>query len=146
MLELVAGVYGHFRRVRSFVFIDRLAEAEFAGGHVATEPALDLYARSDFGRVLGELWERRSELLSRTTLMVILGDGRNNRRPARADLLRDLRRLCRAVVWLTPEPTERWGTGDSAIHQYAREVDALHRCANLGELERSLERSIRAVF
>jgi uncharacterized protein len=146
MLELVAGVYGHFRRVRSFVFIDRLAEAEFAGGHVATEPALDLYARSDFGRVLGALWERRSELLSRTTLMVILGDGRNNRRPARADLLRDLRRLCRAVVWLIPEPTERWGTGDSAIHQYAREVDALHRCANLGELERSLERSIRAVF
>ena len=146
MLELVAGVYGHFRRVRTFVFIDRLAEAEFAGGHVATEPALDPYARSDFGRVLGELWERRSELLSRATLMVILGDGRNNRRPARADLLRDLRRLCRAVVWLIPEPDERWGTGDSAIHQYAREVDALHRCANMSELERSLERSIRAIF
>ena len=146
MLELVAGVYGHFRRVRSFVFIDHLAEAEFAGGHVATDPGLDLYARSDFGRVLGELWERRSELLSRVTLMVILGDGRNNRRAARADLLRDLRRLCRAVVWLIPEPAERWGTGDSAIHQYAREIDALHRCANLGELERSLERSIRSAF
>ncbi|HVB78828.1 MAG TPA: VWA domain-containing protein, partial [Candidatus Binataceae bacterium] len=146
MLELVAGVFGHFRRVRSFVFIDRLAEAEFAGGHVATEPGLDLYARSDFGRVLGELWERRAELLSRATLMLILGDGRNNRRPARADLLRDLRRLCRAVVWLIPEPEERWGTGDSAIHQYAREVDSLHRCANLSELERSLERSTRAAF
>ncbi|HVA83370.1 MAG TPA: VWA domain-containing protein [Candidatus Binataceae bacterium] len=146
MLELVAGVYGYFRRVRSFVFIDRLAEAEFEGGHVVTEPALDLYARSDFGRVLGELWERRLELLSRTTLTVILGDGRNNRRPARADLLRDFRPLCRAVVWLTPEPAERWGTGDSAIHQYAREVDTLHRCANLDELERSLERSIRSAF
>jgi uncharacterized protein len=146
MLELAAGVYGHFQRVRSFVYIDGLAEAEFAGGHVATEPALDLYARSDFGRVLGEIWQRRSELLSRTTLMVILGDGRNNRRPARADLLRDMRGLCRAVVWLTPEPDERWGTGDSAIHQYARAVDALHRCANLSELERSLERSIRTAF
>ena len=146
MLELVAGAHAHFRRVRSFVFIDRLAEAEFAGGHVATDPALDLYARSDFGRVLGELWERRAELLSRATLMLILGDGRNNRRPARADRLRDLRRLCRAAIWLTPEATERWGTGDSAIYQYEREVDALHRCANLAELERSLERSIRAVF
>jgi len=146
LLELLAGVYGHFRRVRSFVFIDHLAEAEFNGGHIATEPVLDLYARSDFGRVLGELWERRSELLSRTTLTVIMGDGRNNRRPARADRLRDLRRLCRAIVWLTPEPTERWGTGDSAMHQYAREVDALHRCTNLGELERSLERSIKSAF
>ncbi len=146
MLELVAGVYGHFRRVRSFVFIDRVAEAEFAGGHLATEPGLDLYARSDFGRVLGELWERRSELLSRTTLMVILGDGRNNRRPARADLLRDLRQLCRGIVWLTPEPADRWGTGDSALHRYAREVNALHQCANLGELERSLERSLKWSF
>jgi uncharacterized protein len=146
MLELAAGVHGSFRRVRSFVFIDRLAEAEFAGGHVVTDPPLDLYARSDFGRVLAELWERRAELLSPATLMVILGDGRNNRRPARADLLRDLRRLCRAVVWLTPEPAERWGTGDSAIHQYAREVDTVHLCSNLTELERSLERSIRTVF
>ena len=146
MLELAAGVHGTFRRVRSFVFIDRLAEAEFAGGHVATEPLLDLYARSDFGRVLAELWERRAELLSPATLMVILGDGRNNRRPARADLLRDLRRLCRAVVWLSPEPSERWGTGDSAIHQYAREVDTLYLCSNLAELERSLERSVRTVF
>jgi uncharacterized protein with von Willebrand factor type A (vWA) domain len=146
MLELVAGAYGHFRHVRSFVFIDRLAEAEFADGHVATEPALDLYARSDFGRVLRELWERRSELLSPATLLVILGDGRNNRLPARADLLRDLRRLCRAIVWLIPEPEERWGVGDSAIHQYAREVDGLHRCANLDELARSLDRSIRAIF
>jgi uncharacterized protein len=146
MLELVAGVYEHFRRVQSFVFIDRLAEAEFDAGYVATKPALDLYARSDFGRVLGELWERRSELLSRTTLMVILGDGRNNRRPARADLLRDLRKLCRAIMWLTPEPEERWGTGDSAIRQYARVVDALHRCGNLNELERSLGRSIKATF
>jgi uncharacterized protein len=77
---------------------------------------------------------------------VILGDGRNNRRPARADLLRDMRGLCRAIVWLTPEPAERWGTRDSAIHQYARAVDALHRCANLSELERSLERSIRIAF
>jgi uncharacterized protein with von Willebrand factor type A (vWA) domain len=76
---------------------------------------------------------------------VILGDGRNNRRPARADLLRDLRRLCHAVVWLIPEPEERWGMGDSAIHQYAREVDSLYRCSNLSELERSLERSIGTV-
>src|SRR5581483_5245610 len=140
MLELVAGACRSFRRVRSFVFIDRLAEAEFAGGHVATEP-LDMYARSDFGRVLAEVWERRAELIGRATLVVILGDGRNNRRPSRADLLRDLRRHCRAVIWLNPEPRQRWGTGDSAIFQYAREVDGLYECGNLNELESALERS-----
>lgn len=138
MLELVAGARDHFHRVRSFVYIDRLAEAEFESGHLVTTPALDLYARSDFGRVLGELCERRAEVLGRQTVVVILGDGRNNRRPARADLLREVARNCRAVVWLNPEEPTRWGTGDSAIEQYAREVRAHLSARNLHELERGL--------
>ena len=64
MLELMAGARGFFRRVRSFVYVDRLAEADFEQKHLVMTPALDLYARSDFGRVLGELWERRGELLN----------------------------------------------------------------------------------
>jgi uncharacterized protein with von Willebrand factor type A (vWA) domain len=138
MLELVAGARESFRRVRSFVYIDRLAEADFELGHMVMTPALDLYARSDFGRVLAELWKRRAELLTRATLLVILGDGRNNRRAPRADLLREIGRVVRAVVWLNPEPRARWGTGDSAIELYAREVRALVPSPNLHELERAL--------
>ena len=140
MLEIVAGAASCFRRVRSFVYIDRLAEAGFEGGHLAMTPALDLYARSDFGRVLAELWERRAALVSRATVIVIMGDGRNNRRPARTNLLRDLARLGRAVLWLIPEPQARWNTGDSAIRHYARECSALIPCENLRELERGLLR------
>ncbi len=138
MLEIVAGARAHFRRVRSFVYVDRLAEADFEDGHLVMTPALDLYARSDFGRVLGELWERRGELLNRATVLVIMGDGRNNRRPPRADLLREIARMCRAVVWLIAEEPARWGTGDSAIFQYAREVSAVVPSQNLHELERAL--------
>ncbi|MGH8011203.1 MAG: VWA domain-containing protein, partial [Candidatus Binataceae bacterium] len=140
MLELVAGARLYFRNVRSFVYVDRLAEAGFEQGHVTMQPALDLYARSDFGRVLSELWERRAELLGRTTVMLIMGDGRNNRRPARADLLRQITASCRAVVWLNPEPAARWNTGDSAIAQYGRAVNALVPCENLTVLERELSR------
>lgn len=140
MLELIAGARRHFRRVRSFVFIDHLAEADFEGGHLVMSPAVDLYARSDFGRVLTELWARRAEVIGRATLVVIMGDGRNNRRPPRADLLREIARQARAVVWLNPEQRERWGTGDSAIRLYQREVTALVPCANLRELERALAR------
>ena len=124
--------------MRSFVFVDRIAEAEFEGRHLVMTPPLDLYARSDFGRVLGELWERRGELLNRASVLVIMGDGRNNRRPARADLIREMARTCRAVIWLIPEERERWGTGDSAIFQYAREVSALVASRNLRELEDAL--------
>jgi uncharacterized protein with von Willebrand factor type A (vWA) domain len=140
MLEIAAGARSCFRRVRSFVYIDRLSEASFERGHLAMTPPLDSYARSDFGRVLAELWERRAALVTRATVIVIMGDGRNNRRPARADLLRDLGRLSRAVLWLIPEPQARWNTGDSAIRQYAREAIALISCENLRELEHGLAR------
>src|SRR5579863_1841161 len=138
MLELIAGAHGCFRRVSSFVYVDHLAEADFEQGHLVMTPPLDLYARSDFGRVLGELWNRRSGLLTRSTIVVIMGDARNNRLPARADLVREIARLCRAVVWLNPEDPARWGTGDSAIKQYAREVTALAPSRNLRELQVAL--------
>jgi uncharacterized protein with von Willebrand factor type A (vWA) domain len=140
MLGLAAGARECFRTVHSFVYVDRLAEAGFERGYLHMSPMLDLYARSDFGRVLTELLATRRHLLNRATVVVILGDGRNNRRPARADLLRQIARLCRAVVWLNPEEQERWGTGDSAIPTYAREVDELIACRNLRELEKSLAR------
>ncbi len=138
MLELMAGARGSFRRVSSFVYVDHLAEADFEDGHLVMTPALDLYARSDFGRVLGELWERRTGLLTRAAIVVIMGDGRNNRLPARADLVREIVRACRGVVWLNPEDPARWGTGDSAIKQYAREVSALVPSRNLRELQVAL--------
>ncbi len=138
MLGLAAGARECFRTVHSFVYVDHLAEAGFERGYLNMMPMLDLYARSDFGRVLAELAGTRRHLLNRQTLVVILGDGRNNRKPARADLLRQIRRRCRAVVWLNPEEPERWGTGDSAIATYAREVDELIPCRNLRELEKSL--------
>ncbi|MGA9725496.1 MAG: VWA domain-containing protein, partial [Candidatus Binatus sp.] len=138
MLELMAGARECFRRVSSFVYVDHLAEADFEDGHLVMTPALDLYARSDFGRVLGELWERRTGLLTRGSIVVILGDGRNNRLPARADLIREIARTCRGVVWLNPEDPARWGTGDSAIKQYAREVNAIVPSRNLRELQVAL--------
>jgi uncharacterized protein with von Willebrand factor type A (vWA) domain len=138
MLELMAGARQCFRRVSSFVYVDHLAEADFEQGHLVMTPALDLYARSDFGRVLGELWERRTGLLTRATLVVIMGDARNNRLPARADVIREIARVCRGVVWLNPEDPARWGTGDSAIKQYAREVKAVAPSRNLRELQAAL--------
>src|SRR5580704_1893917 len=138
MLELMAGARECFRRVSSFVYVDHLAEADFEQGHLVMTPALDRHARSDFGRVLGELWERRTGLLTRATLVVIMGDGRNNRLPARADVIREIARTCRAVVWLNPEDPARWGTGDSAIKQYAREVNAMVPSRNLRELQVAL--------
>ena len=140
MLGLVAGARSCFRQVRAFVFIDRLAAADFEDGHLVMTPMLDLYARSDFGRVFAEFRDRHLDLLTRATVMVIMGDGRNNRRPARADILSGLASRCRATIWLNPEPVERWGTGDSAIENYRKVVDTVLPSGNLRELEEGLAR------
>ncbi|HJU28690.1 MAG TPA: VWA domain-containing protein [Candidatus Binataceae bacterium] len=138
MLEIAAGARDLFHRFHCFAYIDRLAEADFERGHLVMNPAIDLYARSDFGRVLAQLLRDMPALLNRATVLVILGDARNNRRPARADLLREIARKCRAVIWLNPEPISRWNSGDSAIANYQPEVDALIECDNLCQLESAL--------
>ena len=140
MLELIAGARDFFRHFHSFVYVDSLAEGGFERNHLVTTPPVDFYARSDFGRVLAQLWDQRNALMTRATVIVIIGDGRNNRRAPRAELLRDLRRHCRVIIWLNPEPPERWGTGDSAILRYGREVNHLIFSGNLAELERGLRR------
>ncbi|HLW71539.1 MAG TPA: VWA domain-containing protein [Candidatus Binataceae bacterium] len=142
MLELIAGARQCFRRMRAFVFIDHLATADFERGHLVMTPALDLYARSDFGRVFAELRDHHGALLTSATVLVIMGDGRNNRRAARTDLLRDIAGRCRSTIWLNPEAPERWGTGDSAIDSYRKAVDLLLPSGNLRELEAGLARIV----
>src|SRR5205085_1266619 len=59
LLGIAAGANDLFARVHSYVFIDKLAEASFELGHMVMTPALDFYARSDFGKVLHELWTKK---------------------------------------------------------------------------------------
>ena len=55
-------------------------------------------------------------------------------RPPRPDLLARLRDRARKLVWLNPEPRERWNTGDSVIGLYAPVCDVVLGCGNLREL------------
>jgi uncharacterized protein with von Willebrand factor type A (vWA) domain len=125
LLALLAPARGFFRHVTLLAYVDRACAISFEGGHVVPHEPVDLNARSDFGAVLKGLHERYDVALGRNTVLLILGDGRNNRRPPRADLLQRLQRKVRSVVWLNPEPPERWNTGDSVIASYERYCDAL---------------------
>ena len=143
LLALLAPAAPYFRNVRTFAYVDRLCEVSFEQGHVVPHTALDLYARSDFGKVLQQFWqEHGGHLLTRNTLVVILGDARNNRRPPRPDLLARLRDHAKKLVWLNPEPRERWDTGDSAIGRYAAECDVVMECRNLRELLSALKQTL----
>jgi uncharacterized protein with von Willebrand factor type A (vWA) domain len=142
LLGLVAPAAGWFRRVHLFAYVDRLCSVSIEDGHVAPGGPLDLHARSDFGRVLVEIWERERELLGRATLVLVLGDARNNRRPPRADLLRAVRDRVQRIVWLVPEPRARWNTGDSVLALYAPACDAVIECLDLRTLVAAVRRAL----
>jgi len=139
LLALLAPAAHFFRRVRLFGYVDRPVEISFEGGRVVPHEPLDLAARSDFGRVLQQFWDGWEKDISRNTLVLILGDARNNRRPPRADILARLHARARRVVWLNPEATARWNTGDSVMATYARHCDALIAAGNLRELSLALK-------
>jgi hypothetical protein len=143
LLALLAPATEYFRRVRTFAYVDRLCEVSFEQGHVVPHATLDLYALSDFGKVLQHFWQEYGEnWLSRNTLVLILGDARNNRRPPRPDLLARLRDHAKKLLWLNPEPRERWNTGDSVIRRYAPVCDAVLECGNLRELLGALKQAV----
>jgi uncharacterized protein with von Willebrand factor type A (vWA) domain len=122
LLTILAAAEGAFANVTRIVFVDHVVPADFADGRIPPEGQLDMYGFPDLGTVLVEL-ERASDLaVDRRTVLLVLGDARNNRRPARADALRRLAQRSRAVVRAVPEPRARWNTGDSVLASYAPSV------------------------
>ncbi len=143
LLALLAPATEYFRRVHTFAYVDRLCAVSFEQGHVVPHDRLDLYALSDFGKVLQHFWQEYGEqVLSRNTLILILGDARNNRRPPRSDLLACMRTHAKKLVWLNPEPQERWNTGDSVISRYAPVCDVVLECSTLRELLSALKQTL----
>lgn len=138
LLSLLVPARVFFRRVDLFGYVDTAVEISVENGHIVPHAPLDLNARSDFGNVLRTLAGRHALGLGRNTILLVLGDARNNRRPPRADLLARLHKDVRAVVWLNPEPVERWNTGDSVVASYARHVHLLLAAWNVKTLASAL--------
>jgi uncharacterized protein with von Willebrand factor type A (vWA) domain len=141
LLALLAPARRYFRRVRLYAYVDRLCPVSIEDGHLVPEAALDLHGRSDLGRVLVDLWTERPRLAP-ATLVVILGDARNNRRPPRADLVRALRSRVQRLVWIVPELRARWNTGDSVLAAYAPWCDAVYECVDLDGLLRAVRQAV----
>lgn len=143
------------RRSRIVAFVDRPVDATRAiarwkrasVGSFAEVlrgiPGLALDAPSDYGRALHALATGKLRPGGRDTILVVLGDARTNRYDPQAWAMEELRRSCRAVIWLVPEPEPRWGTGDSALAAYLPHVDVLVEATDLSGLARGVEATLR---
>lgn len=132
MLQFVYTLVDRFDRVDAFAFVEDIAEVgslfrdqelESAIELVHQGGAVNVFANSNFGRAFENFRERHfGKVTSRSTVLII-GDGRTNYHPPRADIVDEIRRRARRLVWLTPEGPQSWGFGDSAMAEYAPNCD-----------------------
>lgn len=155
-LALVHALTRRYDRIHTFVFVADLGDATrlfrtrdvdraIAEVHAGAVPGWEgAWQSSDYGRTLGALASRHLGKIGSRTTVIVLGDGRSNYRPPRADLLAGVRRRAHRLLWLNPEPPAAWGWGDSAMRAYAPHCDRVMTVWNLTSLRAAVDELVKA--
>ncbi len=126
---LVHALHDELRRVRSFAFVDGLAEVTdlfesaeheiHVNRFVERRGVLGDDGHSDYGRALSRFVEHHlADAVSSRSTVIICGDARTNYRPDGVDALKAIAAQARRIFWLNPEPETEWGATDSAMDDY----------------------------
>jgi uncharacterized protein with von Willebrand factor type A (vWA) domain len=144
-LSVLHALHDAFRRMRSFVFVERISEvtdvfarerAFKAVSQAITRDAgvADVSGYTDYGRVWREFLELVEDDLHPRATVIVLGDARTNGRDPRADVFARIAERAGRTFWLNPEPRLYWNYGDSVIAAYEQFCDA-HECWTTRQLE-----------
>jgi hypothetical protein len=152
VLLVIARLRGATTGVRAFAYVDRPALLPAAAARLPLDGVvaslgergeLDPFALSDHGETLRRFRRDHPRAVTGRTVLLILGDARNNRFPAQEWELEALARKAAAVWWLVPEEERLWGSGDSAIRAYAPFCDAVVSAATPAEMIVAAARLVR---
>lgn len=147
-LHVVHGMQARWGRVRSFVFVDEVAEVtelfaahpiEHALGLTFGGDVLDTEANTDYGAVFTQFADDHAGAIDHRTSLLVLGDARSNGKDPAVDTFAELARAARTTIWLTPEPSYSWGLGACALAEYAEHCDRVEVVRDLRALERTAE-------
>jgi uncharacterized protein len=155
MLRLTYELQDQVAKTRSFGFYSDMEEISLVIAGNRASDAVDgvmetFYQRApqhyatDLGHSLETFFGNWLDSINNRTTVVILGDGRNNYNSPRIDLIKDLQRRSRRLVWFNPEPPRQWGTGDSDMLEYAPLCDQVYMVRNLAQLSAAVDRLITA--
>ena len=128
-LSVLHALHDSFRRMRSFVFIERISEVTdiFArersfravSDAIASDAGVaDVSGYTDYGRVWSEFRALVEDELHPRATVIVLGDARTNGRDPRADIFATIAAAAGRTFWLNPEPRLYWNYGDSVIDAY----------------------------
>lgn len=151
MLLFVHTLQSRHRGVRSFAFVSDIGEITDAFREAEAERALDLaiagkaihlYGNSNYGRALSLFVRDHIAAVGRRTTVLVIGDARNNYNDPAVWALEEIRRKARRLIWITPEPEEAWGTGDSEMLRYRAAVSQILVVQSLADLEDAARRIV----
>ncbi len=144
-LSVMHALHDSFRKMRSFVFIERVSEVtdvfhkerDFKAVSEAIgrdAGVADISGYTDYGRVWRELREQIEDELHPRATLIVLGDARTNGRDPAADVFAQIAAKAGRAYWLNPEPRLYWNYGDSVINAYEQHCEA-YECWTAAQLE-----------
>ncbi len=156
-LSVLHALHDAFRKMRSFVFIERVSEVTevFASERDfrAVSEAIgrdagvaDVSGYTDYGRVWSEFRALVEDELHPRATVIVLGDARTNGRDPRAQEFAQIADRAGRTFWLNPEPRLYWNYGDSVISAYEEFCEAFE-CWTTQQLEdfvKALTRPVHA--
>src|SRR5947208_11770102 len=122
-LSVLHALHDSFRKLRSFVFIERISEVTEIFGHerdfraisqrISSEGGVaDVSGYTDYGRVWQEFLGRVADELGPRSTVIVLGDARTNGREPHAATFGAIAEHAGRTFWLNPEPKLYWNYGD----------------------------------
>jgi uncharacterized protein len=144
-LSVLHALHDAFRKMRSFVFVERISEVTDVFARERSFKAVseaigrdagvaDVSGYTDYGRVWSEFLGLAEDDLHPRATVIVLGDARTNGRDPRADVFAQVAARAGRTFWLNPEPQLYWNYGDSVVRAYAPFCE-LHECWTTRQLE-----------
>jgi uncharacterized protein with von Willebrand factor type A (vWA) domain len=145
-LSVLHALHDSFRKLRSFVFIERISEVteifererdfRSSSERISREGGVaDVSGYTDYGRVWLEFGELISDELDPRSTVIVLGDARTNGREPHAEVFGEIAERAGRTFWLNPEPRLYWNYGDSVMAAYEPHVNAAFECWTTRHLE-----------
>ncbi len=145
-LSVLHALHDSFRKLRSFVFIERISEVtevfererDFRriSERISTEGGVaDVSGYTDYGRVWLEFLAEISAELDPRSTVIVLGDARTNGREPHADAFAQIAERAGRTFWLNPEPRLYWNYGDSVMAAYEPHATRAFECWTTKHLE-----------
>jgi uncharacterized protein with von Willebrand factor type A (vWA) domain len=145
-LSVLHALHDQFRKLRSFVFVERISEVtdvferersfDAVSRAIATNAGVaDVSGYTDYGRVWLEFLAEVVDDLDPRSTVIVLGDARTNGRDPHTPAFARVAAAAGRTFWMNPEPKLYWNYGDSVMAAYEPFCDGVFECWTTKQLE-----------